>query len=132
MIPDLRPLLIVSLPRNDVTLAVAAKESGAHVLKVHVNVRHLASGTVFGSLPEERPQLEKILALGLPTGLVPGEEQMIAPEEISVIRRMSEISSGAIICSSPGTRPVGRPSARILSNCGRSSVSEPKTVPEAR
>jgi len=88
MIPDRRPLLIVSLPRNDVTLAVAAKESGAHVLKVHVNVRHLASGTVFGSLTEERPQLERILALGLPTGLVPGEEQMIAPEEISDIRRM--------------------------------------------
>ncbi|MGH2400224.1 MAG: hypothetical protein ACRDFA_04180 [bacterium] len=88
MIPNRRPLLIVSLPRNDVTLAVAAKESGAHVLKVHVNVRHLASGTVFGSLSQERPQLEKILALGLPTGLVPGEEQMIEPEEISEIRRM--------------------------------------------
>lgn len=88
MIPDRRPLLIVSLPRNDIALAHAAKDAGADVLKVHVNVRHLASGTVFGSLAEERSRLEPILALGLPTGLVPGEEQMLRPEEMPEIRRM--------------------------------------------
>lgn len=87
-IPDRRPLLIVSLPRNDAALALAAKEAGADVLKVHVNVRHLASGTTFGTLAEERGRLEPILALGLPTGLVPGEEHMIGPDEIPEIRQM--------------------------------------------
>lgn len=88
MIPDRRPLLIVSLPRNDPALAAAARDGGADVLKVHVNVRHLASGTVFGSLAEERPRLEQILALGLPTGLVPGEDAMVAPEEMPAIRAL--------------------------------------------
>ncbi|MDR7450759.1 MAG: hypothetical protein QN141_02435 [Armatimonadota bacterium] len=88
MIPDRRPLLIVSLPRNDPALAAAARQGGADVLKVHVNVRHLASGTVFGTLAQERPRLEQILAFGLPTGLVPGEERMLAPEEMPEIRRM--------------------------------------------
>jgi len=88
MIPDRRPLLIVSLPRNDVALARAARDGGADALKVHVNVRHLASGTRFGTLAEERPRLEPILALGLPTGLVPGEEQMIARDEVAAIRSM--------------------------------------------
>jgi len=88
MLPDRRPLLIVSLPRNDPALAAAARDGGADVLKVHVNVRHLASGTVFGPFAQERPRLAQILAFGLPTGLVPGERQMIAPEEIPEIRRM--------------------------------------------
>lgn len=88
MIPDRRPLLIVSLPRNDPALARAAEEGGADVLKVHINVKHLASGTVFGSLAEERSRLEEILAVGLPTGLVPGEEQMLTEDEIPEIRRL--------------------------------------------
>ena len=88
MIPERRPLLIVSLPRNDPALARAATDGGADVLKVHVNVRHLASGTVFGTLAEERTRLEQILAIGLPTGLVPGEAEMLAPEEMPEIRRM--------------------------------------------
>ncbi|HEU5299308.1 MAG TPA: hypothetical protein VFW08_07420 [bacterium] len=58
------------------------------MLKVHINVKHLASGTVFGSLAEERSRLEEILAVGLPTGLVPGEEQMLPAEEIPEIRRL--------------------------------------------
>ncbi|HET6947732.1 MAG TPA: hypothetical protein VFJ45_07970 [bacterium] len=88
MIPDRRPLLIVSLPRNDPALARAARDGGADVLKVHVNVRHLASGTLFGSLAEERPRLEQILAVGLPTGLVPGEVQMLTKDDIPDIRRL--------------------------------------------
>jgi hypothetical protein len=87
-IPDRRPLLIVSLPRNDPSLARAAKEAGADMLKVHINVRHLASGTVFGSLTEERDRLEQILALGVPTGLVPGEDQMVRRDEVPEIRRL--------------------------------------------
>jgi hypothetical protein len=67
-----RPRLIVSLPGNSAALARAAAEAGADALKVHINVRHEASGTVFGSLAEERESLERILAVGLPTGIVPG------------------------------------------------------------
>ena len=67
-----RPRLIVSLPVNSPALARAAAEAGAEALKVHINVRHEASGTVFGSLAEEREKLERILAVGLPTGIVPG------------------------------------------------------------
>lgn len=67
-----RPRLIVSLPANSAALARAAAEAGAEALKVHINVRHEASGTAFGSLAEERGNLERILAVGLPTGIVPG------------------------------------------------------------
>ncbi len=67
-----RPRLIVSLPTNSPELARAAADAGADALKVHINVRHEASGTVFGSLAEECSNLDRILALGLPTGIVPG------------------------------------------------------------
>jgi L-alanine-DL-glutamate epimerase-like enolase superfamily enzyme len=67
-----RPGLIVSLPVNSPALARAAAEAGADALKVHINVRHEASGTAFGSLAEERDSLTRILAVGLPTGIVPG------------------------------------------------------------
>jgi hypothetical protein len=67
-----KPRLIVSLPRNSPELARAAAEGGADALKVHLHVRHEASGTEFGTLSQEREDLEQILALGLPTGIVPG------------------------------------------------------------
>ncbi len=88
LLPLRRGGLIVSLPRNEVELAKAAREAGADLLKVHVNVRHLASGTDFGSLAHERDRLMDILAVGLPTGLVPGEETMVAPKEMPQIRAM--------------------------------------------
>ena len=69
---DRRGLLIVSLPRNDRDLARAAIDSGADLLKVHVNVHHRASGTAFGSLQEEMDRLNAILDLHVPTGLVVG------------------------------------------------------------
>ncbi len=69
-------------------LAKAAADAGADLLKVHLNVRHLASGTVFGSLAQERDRLHAILAVGLPTGVVPGEEAMVTPEELLQIRGM--------------------------------------------
>lgn len=83
-----KPLLIVSLPRNDIALAQAARDGGADSLKVHVNVHHLASGTRFGTLTEERPRLEPILALGLPTGLVPGETEMLSAAEMPLVVAM--------------------------------------------
>jgi hypothetical protein len=66
------PRLIVSLPENSVELARAAADGGADALKVHLHVKHEASGTQFGSLAEERSNLEAILSLDLPTGVVPG------------------------------------------------------------
>jgi hypothetical protein len=75
------PRLIVSLPANSPHLAHAAAEGGADALKVHLHVTHQASGTRFGSLDEERSNLEKILALGLPTGVVPGGADSIASQE---------------------------------------------------
>lgn len=84
-----RGLLIVSLPRNDVELARAAANAGADLFKTHVNVRHRASGTKFGSLDEEEERLAEILGLGLPTGLVPGEDAMVTPDQIPRLRRFA-------------------------------------------
>lgn len=84
-----RGLLVVSLPRNDVSLARAAASAGADLLKVHVNVHHRASGTRFGSLDEEEEHLNDVLGVGLPTGLVPGEEAMVTPDQIPRLRRFA-------------------------------------------
>jgi hypothetical protein len=84
-----RGLLIVSLPRNDPALARAAASAGADLLKVHVNVRHRASGTRFGSLDDEAEALEAILAVGPPVGLVPGEEEMVTPDDLPRLRRFA-------------------------------------------
>jgi len=83
------PRLIVSLPRNSRELARAAAEGGADALKVHLNVRHEASGTRFGSLEEERGALKEILAVGLPTGIVPGTaEHLPSREELQELAEM--------------------------------------------
>jgi hypothetical protein len=84
-----RPRLIVSLPENSVELAHAAAKGGADVLKVHLNVKHDASGTRFGSFSEERGRLEEILAVGLPTGIVPGVAGSLpTPEEMGQLAEM--------------------------------------------
>ncbi len=78
-----RPALLVSLPRNDMELARAAVAGGAEGLKVHINLHHHASGTHFGSLTEEEAFLEQVVALGLPVGIVPGDDkQMALPEDM--------------------------------------------------
>lgn len=86
---DRRGLLIVSLPRNDRDLARAAIDGGADLLKVHANVHHRAAGTVFGSLQEEMDRLTAILDLGMPTGLVVGEERMVSHEELPLLQRFA-------------------------------------------
>lgn len=83
------PRLIVSLPSNSRPLAEAAAEGGADALKVHINLHHAASGTHFGGLEEERGNLEGILALGLPTGIVPGAADRVpSPQEMGALAEM--------------------------------------------
>ena len=53
--------LVMSLPRNDPALAEAAWKNGADVVKVHVNVKHHASQTLFGTFEEERSAIEAML-----------------------------------------------------------------------
>lgn len=83
-----RPMvLIASLPHNDPALAQAALDGGADVVKVHLNVHHHASGTVFGSLAQERPAIEKILRIfeGKPAGVVPGGSAQIDRETLAAL-----------------------------------------------
>ncbi|MBQ8162485.1 MAG: hypothetical protein IJ083_17295 [Clostridia bacterium] len=68
-----RPVLIMSLPGNSPELCRAAFDSGADVVKVHINVEHRASGTHFGSFEEEKAVLREMLGERKgPMGLVPG------------------------------------------------------------
>jgi hypothetical protein len=67
--------LIVSLPQNSVELARAAADNGADALKVHMNVTHAASGTVFSSFGQEAAAVREIIrAVDIPVGLMPGAD----------------------------------------------------------
>lgn len=84
-----KPQLIMSLPANDPELAQAAMHGGADVLKVHIRVEHAASGTVFGTLDEERANLTKIIDLfSGPVGIVAGAETPATPEEMLELQLM--------------------------------------------
>lgn len=79
--------LIVSLPKNDVELAKAALDAGADALKVHIHVKHRASGTQFGSLAQELRAIEAICSLSdRPVGLVPGDRPFAEPDELKQAR----------------------------------------------
>lgn len=79
-------VLMVSLPRNDPKLAVAAVESGARCLKVHINCHHFASGTAFGSWADEKSVIAEILsAVSVPVGIVTGEERQPSPQDLEEI-----------------------------------------------
>ncbi|MCX5749004.1 MAG: hypothetical protein NTZ10_01980 [Candidatus Saganbacteria bacterium] len=81
--------LIVSLPDNSPDLAKAAVAGGADALKVHINIKHQASGVTFGSLDQEGPNLEKILkAAKIPVGIVPGNEKKPSEKEMQEIIKM--------------------------------------------
>lgn len=63
----------VSLPENDVGLALAAERGGANAIKVHLNVEHRASGVTFGSWEDEKERLRAIMrSVSLPVGVMPG------------------------------------------------------------
>ena len=80
--------LIVSLPENNIEVVHAAKEAGTDAIKVHMNLKHRASGTSFGSLKENKvffEQLHKVYQ-GI-TGIVPGDHpSKIIREEIQLIK----------------------------------------------
>ncbi len=79
-------LLIVSLPFNDLQFAEAAIKGGADAVKVHLNVEHRASGTMFGCFEKEREKIEDILKLNVPVGLMPGTNKKCASlEEINYL-----------------------------------------------
>lgn len=82
-------ILIVSLPQNSIELAKAAEEGGADAIKVHINVKHEASGTKFGSWNEEKNNLKKILsAIKIPVGIMPGAEICATQKEMEEIENL--------------------------------------------
>jgi hypothetical protein len=81
--------LIASLPANDANLAAAAQAGGADMLKIHLNVRHAASGACFGSFDEERPRIEAVLAaVDIPVGIMPGAATAASARELETLAEM--------------------------------------------
>ncbi len=81
--------LMVSPPRNDPELFLAAVEAGAEAVKAHLNVEHRASGTRFGSFSEEEAELRGIAdAVGrrIPLGLMPGADRFVSRDELERAR----------------------------------------------
>jgi len=78
--------LIMSLPANDPALARVAWENGADVVKVHINLEHRASKTLFKSFAEEQDKLNEILqsAQG-PCGIVLGTDTASALRDFPLI-----------------------------------------------
>jgi len=82
-------VLVASLPANDPALARAAASAGADALKVHLNVQHAASGTVFGSFAEEKTNLKKILSsVSIPVGIMPGADTVATMQEMEDMNKM--------------------------------------------
>jgi hypothetical protein len=83
-----RMTLIVSIPDNSEEMARACADNGADAVKVHINVQHAVSGRKFGNLEDERPRLEKVLSVGLPVGIVPGENLWLDVDEVREMAQM--------------------------------------------
>lgn len=78
--------LIVSLPGNELELALAAKRGGADAVKVHMNALHRASGLSFGGFADEAPGIRQIIAeSGLKVGLMPGQEKLPSADELKML-----------------------------------------------
>lgn len=76
-------ILVVSLAENDPFLAEAAEAGGADAIKVHLNVHHRASKTLFKPWKKEKKNIIKILeASSIPVGIVPGAETVATLEEM--------------------------------------------------
>lgn len=85
-----KPVLIMSLPANNLEAAKAAIDNGADVIKMHVNLEHHASQHHFGSLMEEKSSLEEILRIAgnMPRGIVAGQN---AHTVLSALPILSEL-----------------------------------------
>ena len=84
-----QPGLIMSLPQNDPELAQAAMRGGADILKVHIRVVHAASGTHFGTLAEEKDNLQRIIDMFPgPVGIVTGAIDAATPQEMHELAEM--------------------------------------------
>ncbi|MFC1559617.1 hypothetical protein ACFLZ2_01660 [Candidatus Margulisiibacteriota bacterium] len=85
-----KPLtLIVSLPENSAELAEAAERGGADAIKIHMNMKHAASGTVFGPFDQEKEAVKAILdKVKVPVGIVPGNEILPAKEDMAALKKM--------------------------------------------
>ncbi|MEW6201181.1 MAG: hypothetical protein AB1546_04350 [bacterium] len=80
-------VLIVSLPANDPSLARAAGEVDA--IKVHINVKHAASGVTFGTFADEKDNIEKIIAsVSIPVGIMPGADRTATVDEMDELHKM--------------------------------------------
>ncbi len=78
--------LIVSLPENNLRMAKSAEDAGANAIKLHLNVRHDASGTFFGSWAEERKAIEAIRKSVLcEIGVMPGADKLPTSQEFREI-----------------------------------------------
>ena len=80
--------LIMSLPENRADLSRAAFEAGADAVKVHINLKHHASGNGFGRLSEFENEFKCMLdeAKG-PMGIVPGNSIENVELDIDSLKR---------------------------------------------
>lgn len=77
--------VLVSLPRNDLSLAQAALDGGADGFKVHLNVLHRASGNKFGNFSEERAFFQAVSKLSGHKAVMIGEDTLTTAEELKEI-----------------------------------------------
>jgi hypothetical protein len=81
--------LLVSLVKNDPFLAEEAIKGGADSIKVHLNVKHRASKTLFKTWKEEKKNIKRIIDISdIPVGIVPGAEKVADPDEMIDMRKL--------------------------------------------
>ncbi|SDI35236.1 hypothetical protein [Proteiniclasticum ruminis] len=85
--------IVVSLPKNEMTYAWAARDAEAKILKVHINAMHHATNQKFGTFQEEKPFLEELCKFAkdnqMILGIVPGDHKNYATkEELRILSEM--------------------------------------------
>lgn len=81
-------MILVSLPKNDITLAQAALDCGVDGIKVHLNAHHRASGTVFGNFSQEKTFLDQLAKLKTRKFVMVGQEEVPSREEMNELYAM--------------------------------------------
>lgn len=77
--------VLVSVPRNDLSLIQAALDGGADGFKVHLNTLHRASGNRFGSFQEEKEFFKSLSKLPGHKAVMIGEETLVNENELAEI-----------------------------------------------